>query len=266
MISLRKLERMQDRVLARKLSIIFHDAALGLKRGLPVEKGYLKSLSVLFHDEKERALFDAEGLGRLDALEGRLLAETDDEQLAYILSDLSSLFLTAIGSEPSDWDFTDEHTGKLDGSVRQVADHILVLDRLRSPFNVGSIFRSADSFGIRKIILVEGTAPVTHPHARKSARGTIDTVEHETMSEEQVVAFLQNMPCFALELGGTEIGRFPFPASGACVVGSEEMGVSVALRNVCDRSLGRVTIPLHGSKGSLNVSVATGIMLASWAW
>ena len=154
----------------------------------------------------------------------------------------------------------------MDLSKRKVLPHILILDRLRSPFNVGSIFRSADSFGIEQIWLVEGTASVTHPRSIKSARGCVDTVTYRYYSEAALIEKLHcsSMPLFALELGGEELERFPFPPSGAAVIGSEEMGVSPALLALCDQSLGRVSIALGGTKGSLNVSVASGIMLQRW--
>lgn len=264
MITRKKLERMQDRVRARKLAIIFHDAAQDLHRGLPVELGYLRDLAEVCRTPDLLALLDDGARERLAVLLARLETR-EGEDLAFTLADLSSLCFSAIGAEPSDWDFTGED-GRLDPSRRTVADHVLVLDRIRSPFNVGSIFRSADAFGIARIILVEGTADVTHPRCLRTARGTTETVDHRCLSEEAVLAYLETVPCFALELGGTPIGSFPFPSRGACVIGSEEMGVSPALLAACARSLGRVSIPLFGTKGSLNVSVASGIMLSRWGF
>lgn len=261
MITLRKLELMQDRVCARKLSIIYHDAALALMRGEEVSLGYLRSLGILFRSEKLVPLFVQER-NRVEDLLEKIGKETGPA-LAFALSDLSSLILAVLGAEPSDWDFT-KSDGSLDASRRTSEDHILILDRLRSPFNVGSIFRSADSFGIRKIVLVQGTADAMHPRSLRTSRGTVETVPFEVMSEEDAVALARSMPCFALELGGTDMHSFPFPERGACVIGSEEMGVSPALLACCDQSLGRASIALHGTKGSLNVSVATGIMLYGW--
>ena len=237
MITLRKLELMQDRVCARKLSILYHDAALALHRGEEVSLGYLRSLGPLFHSGKLLPLFDGRRK-RIDDLLQKVERQSGVE-LAFTLSDLSTEILV-------------------------VEDHILVLDRLRSPFNVGSVFRSADSFGIRQIILVEGTADPRHPRSLRTSRGTVDTVPYQVMAEEEVAGLLHAMPCFALELGGKDMRSFSFPQRGACVIGSEEMGVSPALLACCDQSLGRASIALHGTKGSLNVSVATGILLCNW--
>lgn len=261
MITLRKLELMQEGVCARKLSIIYHDAALSLLRGQDVSLGYLRSLSPLFHSAKLAPLF-RENRGRIDDLLRKVDVQQGKE-LAVTLADLSAEILTVLKAEPSDWDFTDDE-GTLDASRRVTADHVLVLDRIRSPFNVGSIFRSADSFGIKQILLVRGSADPRHPRALRTSRGTVDTVPYRVVEEAEAAAFLGGTACFALELGGTDIRSFPFPQQGACVIGSEEMGVSPALLACCEHSLGRASIALKGTKGSLNVSVATGILLFNW--
>ena len=69
---------------------------------------------------------------------------------------------------------------------------------------------------------------------------------------------------FALELGGRDIGTFPFPAAGTVLVGSEELGLSPEALRLAEASLGRVSIPLAGAKRSLNVSVAFGILMHRW--
>ena len=153
---------------------------------------------------------------------------------------------------------------KVDVSKRVIQDKVLILDRIRSPFNVGSIFRSADSFGIKKIILVEGTASPEHQRARRTSRGCIETVDWVFMSEEETLEFLKNYDCsqiMALELGGSDINTFSFPSSGVAVLGSEELGVSPEILKCCKS---RVSIPMAGTKGSLNVSVAAGIFLQYW--
>ena len=111
------------------------------------------------------------------------------------------------------------------------------MEELRSPFNLGSIARSAEAFGAFAAL------PVTR-------------------CEEP--AATPRVPIFALESGGTSIEAFPFPQHGVCLVGSEELGLSPKALARADASLGRCTIPLHGAKGSLNVGVACGILLAHW--
>jgi TrmH family RNA methyltransferase len=72
-------------------------------------------------------------------------------------------------------------------------------------------------------------------------------------------------PVFALETGGTPIEEFQFPRKGLLIAGSEELGVSPRALEAADASLGRVSIPCYGAKASLNVSVAFGIALSTWA-
>ena len=71
-------------------------------------------------------------------------------------------------------------------------------------------------------------------------------------------------PFFALETGGIAIDDFSFPERGVLIVGSEELGVSPSALAVAETSLGRVSIPTIGAKGSLNVSVALGIAMHEW--
>jgi len=68
---------------------------------------------------------------------------------------------------------------------------------------------------------------------------------------------------FALELGGTPIGDFPFPLAGIMVIGSEELGVSPEAKALCVGSV--VSIPMYGVKGSLNAAVAFGIAAHAWS-
>jgi len=256
MITIAKLRKLKATTQIRKISMIFHQAALG-----QYSEVYLSLVLPLLEEEKAKSVLgplspQAEKLSRY-LLEGHFEPTYEE--------DLCQLLLRSVGAEPSDWDFMDAD-GTLDGNARTVLPHTLVLDRLRSPFNVGSVFRTADSFGIEKIILIEGTASITHPRCLRTAKGTVDTVEHASMSEDDFCSLVetQSLPLFALELGGHDLSHFSFPREGIAVLGSEEFGVSPRLLSLCDQSLGRVSIALAGSKGSINVSVAAGIMLQQW--
>ena len=188
---------------------------------------------------------------------------SNGKELAIVLDDMSKAILTRLGSEPSDWDFRTAE-GSLDASARVIQDKILVLDRIRSPYNVGAIFRSADSFGIRRIILVDGTASPEHVRAKRTSMGTTSTVDWSFMSQTDVVEFLKTYDpsrVLALEVGGEDINHFDFPSCGVAVLGSEEFGISPAVLACTGR---RVSIPMGGSKGSLNVSVAAGILMQHW--
>lgn len=247
MLTEKKLLSLKERTRKRKISMILSQQAHEVRLGRSVDWNYLNMAIRLA------------GFEQLDTAQ----AEQDPKKAMFRLEDYAQALLVQLGSEPSDWDFTDTD-GNLDVSKRLVQDKVLVLDRLRSPYNVGAVFRSADSFGIKKIILVEGTADPEHPRSRRTSRGCTQTVDWEFMSEEQTAAFLRGYEegkVIALEVGGEDINSFRFPESGAAVLGSEEFGISPEILKCCTC---RVSIPMAGTKGSLNVSVAAGILLQRW--
>jgi len=245
-ITVKKLLTLKERTRLRKISMILHEAAVDLRNGNPVDLEYINEV------------LPVAGFEALDASE---LSAADT--LAFRLEDVSQALLSKLGAEPSDWDFKTAD-GSLDPSRRVVQDKVLVLDRIRSPYNVGAIFRSAEAFGISRIILVEGTASPEHVRALRTSRGTTTVVPWTFMPESEVVSFLHGYDpacVIALELGGTSINEFAFPSRGVAVLGSEEFGISPEVLSCCGS---RVTIPMGGSKGSLNVSVAAGILLQRW--
>ena len=75
---------------------------------------------------------------------------------------------------------------------------------------------------------------------------------------------LKNGAVFALETGGNPIETFDFPQGGTVILGNEELGVSPEARKYAEESLGIVSIPLYGVKGSLNVTSAFAILMHSW--
>ena len=244
MITVKKLSTLKERTRLRKISMILHQAAVDSKNGLPVDMEYISQVLAL---------------ADLPAMED----VSDKTTLAFRLEDMSQILLARLGAEPSDWDFTDEE-GNLDESQRVVQDKILVLDRIRSPYNVGAIFRSAEAFGIERIILVEGTASPEHARALRTSRGTTSVLPWTFMSEAGVVSLLKGYDpacVLALELGGVSINDFVFPTDGVAVLGSEEFGISPEILSCCGS---RISIPMGGAKGSLNVSVAAGILLQRW--
>jgi TrmH family RNA methyltransferase len=168
----------------------------------------------------------------------------------------------------------DEGGAELDASRRTVREFYLYLEDLRSPFNVGAIFRAAESFGVSRIFVSPHTADPEHARARRASMATVDVVPWQRAGlDEALHAVEKSRPeeertdppaIFALETGGELIDRFAFPEPGIMVIGSEELGVSPGLLSRADASAGRVSIRTGGVKGSLNVSVASGIALHAW--
>lgn len=150
----------------------------------------------------------------------------------------------------------------------------LILHNIRSTHNVGSIFRSAEGFGVEKIVL-SGYTPYPEvesdsrlPHIREKITSQI----HKTaLGAEMMVPFsyheniedwlAQNsLPLYALEQAVNSINVRDFvPAKQfGLLLGEEVHGITPDLLVKCDQIL---EIPMAGHKESFNVSVATGIAL-----
>ncbi len=259
MITLRKLATLPERARIRKAAYLFHIFSRIADSDQQVDKNYLfqlcrlQDLLEIVPERTQERLKKTAPL--IERLQGR--------ELALVMEDLYYLLLENIGASAADWDLIAEDSNSLDVRCRKILPLKVYLDRVRSPFNVGSIFRSADSFGVSKILLGEGTASPEHPRAMRTARGCIDTVDWDMVTAQQLDQSFKGS-LFALELGGTPIDEFSFPAQGSVIIGSEELGVSPEMLRRANESLGCVSIPLAGTKGSLNVSVAFGILMYYW--
>ncbi|BFG70137.1 RNA methyltransferase [Sediminibacterium sp. KACHI17] len=142
---------------------------------------------------------------------------------------------------------------------------MLVLDNIRSMHNVGSVFRSADAFLVEGICLCGYTPQPPHRDIHKTALGATETVDWMYFSTtlEAVQQLKQKgYKIFALEQAEGSISLEQFHASqhlpAAIVLGNEVEGVDAEVIKYCD---GCIEIPQFGMKHSLNVSVATGIVL-----
>lgn len=256
MITIAKLSGLPAGTRLRKCARILDEAAWQLRHDHSCDAPYVRSVCALVASSID-VPSGAEVRRACDAI-------TAGSFTWRVVADAALLLHAQLGLERADWDFRELSDGSLDGTRREVLPISVVLDRLRSPFNTGSVFRTADSFGVSSIVLVSPGASATHPRTMKTARGCTQTVPWRELDENQTLEVLADTPVFALELGGTPISGFPFPSKGTVIIGSEELGVSPRLLDLADRSLGRVSIPLFGSKGSLNVSVAFGILMHAW--
>ena len=145
---------------------------------------------------------------------------------------------------------------------------VVVLDDVRSMYNVGSVFRTADAFRVERICLCGITACPPHPEIHKTALGAEDTVEWKHFSTAlEAVQHLKEMGYTVLSIeqceGSTLLQSLPSVFSQAegkyaIVLGNEVKGVH---QEVVDASDGCIEIPQYGTKHSLNVSVTAGIVM-----
>ena len=211
-------------------------------------------------------LFPPEVQAAFREMADTLSVELSVTELRRMLNNAKHLLLNETGRYQADWDFTGSD-GRLDPAQRCIFEGMLIyLEDIRSPFNVGAMFRSAESFGAEKIFLSPFCADPGHRRAQRTAMGCVEVLPWERREffaapESAALPY----PVFALETGGIPLAEFPFPRRGLLIAGSEELGISPQALAAADASLGRVSIPCYGAKGSLNVSVAFGIVMQAWA-
>jgi 23S rRNA (guanosine2251-2'-O)-methyltransferase len=142
---------------------------------------------------------------------------------------------------------------------------VAVLENVRSAYNVGSVFRTADAFLMEAIYLCGYTAFPPHKEIKKTALGAEDTVhwKHFKLIGD-AIADLRSLgyKIYAVEQAENsfKLGAIAFEPGEkmAVVFGNEVTGVEQSTIEACD---GCIEIPQMGMKHSLNISVAAGIVL-----
>jgi 23S rRNA (guanosine2251-2'-O)-methyltransferase len=139
----------------------------------------------------------------------------------------------------------------------------LVLDNVRSAYNVGSIFRTADTARCAEVVTCGFTPHPPNPKLAKTAFGAIESVptRHEESTIHAVRALqASGIAVYAMETTARSQNYcdVAFPSSGvALVLGNEQTGVDTQVMELVD---GIVEIPTLGLKNSLNVATASGIV------
>ena len=140
----------------------------------------------------------------------------------------------------------------------------VVLDNVRSLNNIGSVFRTSDAFRVEKICLCGITATPPHRDIHKTALGAENAVEWAYFGETtDCVRMLKEQGCqvYAVEQVDESVMLDTFHAPKkrtAIVFGNELDGVGDDVLPLCD---GCIEIPQFGTKHSLNISIAAGILI-----
>jgi tRNA G18 (ribose-2'-O)-methylase SpoU len=222
----------------------------------------LRTLDASWQDEPQRAahlnacrdwIADQTELPRLAALARLLTPEMTRQQFWSVLvpveREVAQIKITDIDILDSDLPDTNEPP------AHPPMPLTIVLDSIRSAFNVGGIFRSAECFGVQDMVLCGYTPLPDQPQVAKAALGTEQRVPWRY--EESILKALANLKasgitCYALET----VAEAPavadtvweFPA--ALILGNERFGLNPEVIAACDAI---VRIPLFGRKNSLNV-------------
>ncbi|MFN7330850.1 MAG: RNA methyltransferase [Bacteroidota bacterium] len=133
----------------------------------------------------------------------------------------------------------------------------LLLDDIRDPGNLGTIIRTADWYGVKKIIASEETADFYNPKVVHATMGSFCRVQIFYTSLLQSLSDA-SQPVYGAFLDGDNVHDIEFSKSGLLVIGNEAQGISKAVEKKVTQ---RITIPKRGGAESLNASGATAINL-----
>lgn len=155
--------------------------------------------------------------------------------------------------------------------VAQSGEIALILDDIRDPGNLGTILRIADWYGVRTILCSETTADVYNPKVISASKGSFTRVQwwygdivqflSDQRSRSAFGASTSASPVYGAFLDGADVHTLLFASSGYLVMGNESNGISPAVAEYVTQ---RITIPRYGEAESLNVGIATAVLLDNW--
>jgi TrmH family RNA methyltransferase len=132
----------------------------------------------------------------------------------------------------------------------------LVLDDIRDPGNLGTIIRTADWYGIYKIIASSETADFYNPKVISASMGSFTRVQ---VFYTDLAEYLSRSPqnIFGAYLNGKNIREVTFGTEGLLIIGNESRGISADLEKFVTN---KITIPRYGEAESLNAAIATAVI------
>ena len=141
------------------------------------------------------------------------------------------------------------------------APFLIVLDGVTDPQNLGAVIRTAACVGAHGVIVPERRAVGLTPSAVKASAGAIETVKVARVTNlTRTLETLkkQGVWLYAADMDGEDYRKVSFSGPMALIVGAEGEGVSRLVLEACDY---KVSLPMRGGVGSLNASVAAGILM-----
>ncbi|HRH26288.1 MAG TPA: RNA methyltransferase [Candidatus Paceibacterota bacterium] len=137
---------------------------------------------------------------------------------------------------------------------------VIALSSVRDPGNLGTILRIADWYGVKRIIASQDTAEFYNPKTIAASMGSFIRTQlvHTNIGDWLVKA---NAPIIGSSLDGENVHSIVFPKEGVLVMGNEANGIDPTLEKHIQT---RISIPRHGHAESLNVAIATAVILDNW--
>lgn len=264
MIDPNKLYQLQPGQKRRKLALTFGELERDIA-GIPepgMEYNFTRMTRAEYTKAICRIVLEDPQLPEETAVELKRLMELPEFDERRICNFARNSLLALIGTFPAEWDLViaPHSEEKLTVEKRNFFKGVSVyVEDIRSPFNIGSIFRTAEAMGCESVYISPNCTDPGQSKAIRSGMGCIETLGYKRCALDELP---EDKPVFVLETGGIPINEFKFPKEGIVIIGSEELGVSPeALKRA---EYGRVTIPMTGLKASLNVGVAFGILMQAW--
>lgn len=153
-----------------------------------------------------------------------------------------------------------ERRHRRDGALT-AAEPLLILDRIRDPGNLGTVFRTAEAFGIGTLLLA-GCADIYNPKTVRGSMGAIFSVDSISFPDANAAIAAAKAAGYtvfgaALDEGAMRLTDAPLGRDTAVVIGTEGEGISPAALELCD---GVLYIPMRGGE-SLNCAIAASIIM-----
>ncbi|MBQ4378844.1 MAG: 23S rRNA (guanosine(2251)-2'-O)-methyltransferase RlmB [Treponema sp.] len=186
------------------------------------------------------------------------------QNLPDVARDHRGIVLCAEGNIDQNQNEVNFDTWIAQAAVSDAPSTILVLDSITDPHNVGAIMRSSDQFGVNLVIMPNrnsvGNVSDNEIIARSSAGASSYVPYTITKNLNRAVQKIKEAGfwIYGADAGGESVQNLTFPAKTCIIMGSEGTGISRLLEEQCDSI---VSIPTCGKIDSLNVSVATGVLL-----
>jgi len=137
---------------------------------------------------------------------------------------------------------------------------VLALDNIRDPGNFGTIIRLADWYGIKNVLASIGTVDLYNPKVISATKGSFTRVNVSYVDLTKYLCEVKT-PILGALMAGENAHTYKFPKSGLLVMGNESNGITTEVEKLCTA---KITIPAYGQTESLNVAIATAILLDNW--
>lgn len=155
---------------------------------------------------------------------------------------------------------------EFDKKLREEIGCVVVLEDVQDPQNVGAVIRVVDAVSGIAVYYTQATADPFSPKAVRASAGSILNVP--LIKVRNVIELLESLKFLGFKVlatvveGGNSVFKTVLPRKSVIVVGNESKGIT---QEILERADHKVTIPMLGKVQSLNVAVATGIVLYEWA-